>query len=228
MRKRLHIILLFTLVCAAAKAQYYDFTAKAPTGQTLYYVLLSNGVGVTHPGWEEHNPWQGFDKPEGELIIPDSVHYKGVTYPVVSLEPLCFLECQNITSITLPATLRKIKRYAMAGCRSIRGTLVVPDGITEIDNYAFCCTFMSAVQLPQSLRKIGYSAFENCQYLAIITIPSGVVSIGRDAFRNIPLVVYHGKASGAPWGATLLNGATQPSYIKAYLPFIIRHGDSGK
>lgn len=228
MRKLLFIILFNIIACTGTEAQYYDFTATAPSGQTLYCAILADGVGVTHPGWDEHNPWKGFDKPEGDLVIPDSVCHNGVTYPVVALLALCFLECQNLTSITLPPTLRLIERYAVGGCRGVRGHIIVPESVEEIDNYAFCCTFMSAVTLPQSLRKIGYSAFENCHYLAYISVPSGVADIGKDAFRNIPLVIYHGKAHGAPWGAAVLNGTTKPDYIKAILPFVIRHGGSGK
>ena len=212
----------------SASAQLYDFAAQAPTGQTLYYQFINGGVGVVHPGWDEHNPWQGFDKPNGALAVPDSVYHEGRAYAVVELGYCCFLECNELHSLALPTTLRRIDRYAVAGCRGLRGCVVVPDGVEVVGNYAFCCSGMDAVLLPPSLREIGYSAFQDCLRLAWIEVPQRVGTIGKDAFLFVPSVVYRGTASGAPWGAAMLNGTATQASLSNFLPHITQHGGDGK
>ena len=226
--KRLFIALFCLWTCVPVEAQYYDFTATAPTGQTLYFMILPDGVGVTHPGWDEHNPWQGYTKPSGTLEIPAQVRWGDSLYAVVELSSLCFLECNDLTALVLPPTLRRIERYAVAGCRGLRGALVVPGGVEVVGNYAFCCSWMDAVVLPPSLKKIGYSAFQDCQRLAFVEVPSSVVAIGKDAFLYVPSVRYHGAASGAPWGAAVLNGRATAASLGSFLPHATRHGGSGK
>lgn len=228
LRGKIISLALMMAVAVTAQAQLYDFMATAPTGQILYFQRLSDGVGVVHPGWDEHNPWQGYDKPAGALVIPDQVCYHDTLFTVVEVCSCCFLECNNLTSITLPTTLRRIERYAVAGCRALRGVLVVPDGVEVVGNYAFCCSGMDAVVLPATLKEIGYSAFQDCQRLAFVEVPSSVATIGKDAFFFVPSVRYHGTATGAPWGAAVLNGAATAASLGSFLPHITRHGGSGK
>jgi len=222
------LALLLIVACGLLQAQIYDFTAVSPSGHMLYYNRLPGGVSVVHPSHDEHNPWKGFDKPSGSLVIPAKVEHNGQTYTVLSIAECCFLECNNLDSITLPSTLKSIGRYAIAGCRALRGVVVVPEGVTELGNYAFCCSGMSNVVLPSTLKKIGFSAFQDCDRLSYVVVPDGVSSIGDKAFHQIPSVVYGGNATGAPWGAALLNGRTTQASLRAYLPTITEQGTSGK
>jgi len=64
------------------------------------------------------------------------------------------------------------------------GEVVVPERITEIAPQAFRLTDIETVDLPSSLRKIGWSAFEGCQLLERIDIPDSVTSIGSEAFSG--------------------------------------------
>ena len=74
MIKRILLVIVFSVASYGAFA--YDFTAVAPTGQTLYYNIVGGNAQVTFPGISD-SPWYGYTKPTSNLIIPDSVSYGG-------------------------------------------------------------------------------------------------------------------------------------------------------
>ncbi len=62
--------------------------------------------------------------------------------------------------------------------------IVIPNGITEIPDYAFSFESLERVSIPKSVTSIGEGAFEGCSSLTSITIPDSVTSIGSYAFRD--------------------------------------------
>lgn len=99
----------------------------------------------------------------------------------------------------------------IADCRSFANCewlkkLVIPNEVTTIGDTAFlyCCNLSSLV-IPESVVKIGYGAFSGCTNLASVTIPDSVTRIGMAAFEDVPHIVYHGTATGAPWCALAMN-----------------------
>ena len=93
------------------------------------------------------------NKPKGNLVIPESVTYKGKTYKV-RLKSNAFSRCEEIVSV------------------------IIPEGIEFVSPSAFeHCTNLSSVKLPNSLKGIDYSAFESCKSLKSIDLPEGLTSI---------------------------------------------------
>lgn len=63
--------------------------------------------------------------------------------------------------------------------------LIIPEGVTEIKNFAFCgLESITKVIIPNSVISIGESAFEECENLVSIEIPNSVTSMGESAFRE--------------------------------------------
>lgn len=61
----------------------------------------------------------------------------------------------------------------------------IPEGITEIGDYAFLsCKNLQSIKFPTTLKSIGEGAFKGCSQLAEVTIPEGVTEIGGHAFRD--------------------------------------------
>ena len=79
--KKLAFLFALSLCTLAAWAQNYDFSAVAPTGQTLYYNITSpSTVSVTYPATSsEDYYWSGYTTPTGSLTIPSTVTDGGTT-----------------------------------------------------------------------------------------------------------------------------------------------------
>ncbi|MBP3694938.1 MAG: leucine-rich repeat protein [Thermoguttaceae bacterium] len=64
---------------------------------------------------------------------------------------------------------------------------IVPDGVTEIGDFAFCnCFDLCSVRLPNGIRSIGDHAFGDCAELNSLELPDSLTQIGDLAFTNCP------------------------------------------
>ncbi len=141
-----------------------------------------------------------------DLIIPDGVtsinkyafygcSMTSVTIPgsVKEIHPIAFTECTNLTSVHINdiaawcAIIFEDNPLIYAHNLYLNGEkvtdLIIPDGVTSIEDYAFYgLNDVASVKLPASLTKIGNNAFVGCSGLSEITIPNSVTSIGKGAF----------------------------------------------
>lgn len=55
------VLLTLAIVAMFGTAHAYDFSAVAPSGQTLYYniIIISGGAQVTNPNYGSNYPWGG-------------------------------------------------------------------------------------------------------------------------------------------------------------------------
>lgn len=71
------------------------------------------------------------------------------------------------------------------GDNSTLQTIKLPQGITDIRDYAFNhCSSLTSIDFPVALNTIGNYAFFGCSLLKSIEIPSGVTGIGAGAFGD--------------------------------------------
>lgn len=63
--------------------------------------------------------------------------------------------------------------------------VVIPDGISEIDEGAFkCCRSIKRIFIPESVKHIGSRAFEDCRSLKTIKLPDTLKYIKSGAFKG--------------------------------------------
>ena len=65
---------------------------------------------------------------------------------------------------------------------ALEGGVVINNGVEKIGECAFSNTGITSITIPESVKEIGHSAFENCSDLESVTIPGSVKDIGRFAF----------------------------------------------
>ncbi len=120
------------------------------------------------------------------ITIPDSVTRIG---------EYAFEGCKNILITVSPANkhycslngivYHKSKTSIIACSGSLKGTIAIPDSVTEIGSSAFSgCTGLTSITIPDSVTKIKLGAFSGCTGLTSINIPDSVTEIGRGAFSG--------------------------------------------
>ncbi len=169
---RLLAIAMACLSCALS-ASAYDFY----TGGIYYTKLASNTVEVAY------NTYITPDY-SGDVIIPSTVTYGGVTYTVKGIGYCAFGECTQLTSVTLPSTLTYVGELAFIRCSALT-SITIPTGVTWIGSDAFeYCSALASVNLPTTLKTIGNNTFLACTALESITLPASLESIGIGAFNR--------------------------------------------
>ena len=84
---------------------------------------------------------------------------------------------------TIPSTVTTINDFAMNGCANVTGELVIPDSVQTIGRSAFEGTGFTSLNLGNSVKEIGVSAFYKCAAMTgDLVIPTSVTTIGANAF----------------------------------------------
>ena len=193
--KRAFAFLLSTLCVMSMLA--YDFQSG-----NLYYDITSNVAPYTV------EVTSGNTKYSGDITIPSSVTYNGITYAVTGIGSRAFYYCSSLTSVTIGNSVTSIGRDAFYGTgiyndesnwennvlyidnclieaeTSISGSYTIKENTRLIANYAFLdCSSLTSITIPNSVKSIGSEAFGSCSSLTSITIPNSITSIGERAFE---------------------------------------------
>ncbi len=173
--------ILATLLAIPTEASAYDFSAVAPSGQTLYYNIVDNTVTVT----SQTNSYPYYStRPTGDITIPDNVEFNNVIYPVTAIGTNAFGFCSDITSVTVPSSVTIIGADAFSNCYNIESINIL-GAVTYIGNEAFIsCNRLSSFTIPNTVSSIGREAFTACYDLTSIFIPASVTSIGYGIFSS--------------------------------------------
>ena len=120
-----------------------------------------------------------------DIIIPSSIN----VIPVTSIGDHAFYNCDRITSITIPSSVKSIGEYAFYHCNNL-ARITLSQSVTSIGAFAFYnCASLTSVTIPEGVESIGDYAFADCPNLKEITISSTVTSIGELAFDNCTSLV---------------------------------------
>jgi len=133
-----------------------------------------------------------------DIVIPDSFE----KLPVVEIYYKLFQENTDITSVSIPGTVKEIPEEAFKGCTRLKSvklsngltkigsgafmectsltSIQIPEGITVIDNGTFSdCTALTEVQLPESLTTLNGAAFSGCKNLVKLNVPAALTNFPK-------------------------------------------------
>ena len=143
-----------------------------------------NGIYYNRISVDEFEVTSGTNKYTGDIVIPETVEYEGVTYNVTSIGNGTFFDCYNLISVVIGKNVTNIGNEAFYDCRLLT-TIMIPGSVTSIGNGAFqFCRSLKSVTIPDKVTGIGDRVFYECDGLTSITIPSSVTSIGKWAFAG--------------------------------------------
>lgn len=122
----------------------------------------------------------------GPLIRDDVVvPAKYNDLPVTTISDEGFKDCDKVTSVYLPAGIKKIGKSAFQRCGGFNGFVFygIPYTVTYIDDSAFASANLNNIIIPIRVTHIGERAFWG-NSLSSIVIPDSVTYIGDQAFGN--------------------------------------------
>lgn len=148
-----------------------------------YLANSANTVEVTSGG-----------KYMGDVVIPATVDYKGVTYQVTKIGGVAFQNCSGLTSLSLPASIKAMISFSFSGCPLLTRINVdnMNPNFTSVDGVVFNKNKTTLVLyrgnapyvIPSSVTNIGLGAFNGCTGLTSMVIPSTVTTIEDEAFSG--------------------------------------------
>ena len=89
--------------------------------------------------------------------------------------------------------------------------IVIPDGYTKLNNYAFQNLKVNQIQLPDTITSIGNYAFKNCTNLKQFRAPSEITSLNSNYFTDCKALVSFDFNNVKP--TTILAGQTNLEFI---------------
>ena len=80
-----------------------------------------------------------------------------------------FYGCSGLTEITIPSSVKTIRSGAFENCFNLE-SVTLSEGIREIGTEAFKRTNLKSLNIPKSVKKLGYHILFNCFHVAYIKI----------------------------------------------------------
>ena len=181
MKKQI-LLFLLTLVPMMASA----FTGEVEIDGINYFIKTGGQVAEVRA----KNP-----KYSGDVVIPPTVEYEGVTCNVLTIGQAAFYGCTSLTSVTIPNSVTSIGSDAFYGCTGMKSVHITD--LAAWCNISFGYNPLSHAHhlyqngaevkdlvIPSSVTSISKIAFSGCTSLTSVTIPNSVTSIGSSAFSS--------------------------------------------
>ena len=136
---------------------YYASQYKKEVDNMSNYKFEKNGNGFT---------LVGLNAPLTELDIPQV--FEGL--PVTEIAAYVFAGNTDITSVSIPETVKTVGIGAFQGCTSLT-SITIAEGVQLLGYGCFRGTAITEIVIPDSVQAIGQSILQDCDKLVSITIP---------------------------------------------------------
>ncbi len=207
--RRIGIFIALCTLLVLAFAVFADASEPCGDGLTYTYqngtLTISGGGAMTNfDNAGNKAPWADKRSEITRLVVGE-----GVT----SIGSYAFAYCQNLSSVSLPSTLRSIGNDAFVECKSLP-EITLPDGVTSIGVSAFQdCERLTAVHSLGSITALSASVFQNCDALATVHFPTELLRVDTTAFYRTAtsaISIYYADSPASLSAVELYNG-THPA-----------------
>lgn len=178
-----------------------------------------------------------------DVVIPAEHEGK----PVVAIGNSVFGRYKNLKSVTIPATVKEIRKTAFADCATLESVTFAEGSVLESigEDAFYYCSELKSVTIPASVKTIGANAFYACKKLLSVTfadgsalekiekaafsdcsalksvsIPASVTEIGANAFAKCAAL----ESVALPAGKLTAIGASAFAHCSALTEIIIPEG----
>ena len=133
-----------------------------------------------------------FDIYQADRVLPDTIHYNGIKYDIVSIGERAF-EDALFQKIHIPGSIKTIGQYAFTN--NTLNYVILDEGVSFIDDYAFDrCSLITSIVIPASIDSLGSSVFSGCSYLknvySLSTVPKPISDKAFNGITNLQGTLY--------------------------------------
>lgn len=112
----------------------------------------------------------------------------------LTLSKRIYLNGVELTELTIPSNVTKIKDYVFNNCIYLN-KLVIPNSVTSIGNYAFsCCSGLMSIDVPSAINTLGEGTFYKCSGITTFNLPEHLSELSPYLFyqcSNLQSVTTH-------------------------------------
>lgn len=227
-------VLFVWCVLLTFKAHAYDFQSKG-----IYYKITqqapSSGSWILWTPEVEVSPYSSdgdvnSSAYKGIINIPEDVTYNGTRYNVTGIADFAFYKCKEITSISIPSSVKSVTGKAFAYCTAIKSFNISSDNdaftsvngvlydksVYTLISYPNACS--SSFAMPQTVKTIGTAAFCGNQSLETISLDNikyiDDYAFGDASLKHIDLGIQLGYIGEFAFGGcSALNNIVIPSSV---------------
>lgn len=151
----------------------------------------------------------------GDVALPAEVSFEGETFLIAGVGDYAFAGSENLTSVTLPASVTSVGRNAFQGCVSLT-ELSFPDAVGEVAEQTFygCSSLVSFTG--KGVVSLGPAAFAGCSSLSVLSLGEVLEYAGDYCFRNCTSLTSFSFGSDSEIGTGVFSGCT--ALASAVLP----------
>ena len=110
--KKFTVLAMVLLASFGVKAAEPSFVDQLPIDGIIY--SLTDDYKAMVMGAMAFEEATGDERYEGDIVVPETVKYKGSDFTVNYVYVGAFCDCPNLTSLVLPATMEKVCSYFLA------------------------------------------------------------------------------------------------------------------